>query len=127
MAISLKFPEIPESRTKALTSKAWPADYTVTGTVEFSATNKKKVYGSGTSFLTSVSVGDSVYNYTDDKRKVDAGEVEIPVMVKSIQSNTELTLVRDYQGETGPGKTMTGFRCENQVGISGDMIDISGS
>jgi hypothetical protein len=127
MTIPLKFPEIPESRTKGLTGRYWPESYTVTGTVEFSSSNKKKVYGSGTSFLSEVSIGDSVYNYTDDDRRLDAGETDIPIIVKSIESNTELTLMHDYRGQTGPGKTLTGFPCENEVDVAGDIIAISGS
>lgn len=127
MTITFTLPEIPGTRTNAVQTEYFPDDFTVTGTVEFSTVDKTKVYGTGTDFLTSVNIGDWVYNGTDDEYEVDSGLSDIPAQVKSIESDTELTLTESYQGQAGAGKTLKGYRCENEIAVAGDLLDISGT
>jgi hypothetical protein len=127
MTITFTLPEIPTTRTNAIQTENFPESFTATGTVEFSTVDKTKVYGTGTDFLTSVNIGDWVYNVTDDDYEVDSGMSNIPAQVKSIESNTELTLAENYQGQSGAGKELSGFRCENTIDVAGDLLDISGT
>jgi hypothetical protein len=124
----LWFPEIPESKTEAMDSTTYPENEAgATGTVEFSETNKKKIYGDGTAFLSEINVGDWVLNTTDDiMALIDDDAMRFAGIVKSIESDTELTLKFDFPGTTGSGKSMWIYYCENDVDITGDLIDISG-
>ena len=64
----------------------------ITGTIEF-AKSDPAVVGSGTSFLTEVNPGDEIYAPSGNNDHV----AEIKLKVKSITSDTALTLVE------GPG------------------------
>jgi hypothetical protein len=98
----------------------------LTGTAEFSAADKKKVYGTGTAFTTEVKPGDLILNYTDDLYVLTEDFFAVIGIVKSIEDDEELTLVFDFQGTTGTGKNARIYPCNEGVDIAADLIDISG-
>lgn len=68
----------------------------LTGTSQFAASTA--VVGTGTKFLSELAPGEKIYNSTDD---LESDGVEI----ESITDDTHLTLIGNYLGTAGSGKT----------------------
>ena len=119
----ITFPEIENQYTNGIETEYFPDYDDLAGTVEFSAANLKKVYGAGTAFLANINIGDWIVNKTND-----IGDArKLACAVKTIESDTELTLWIDYAGKTGAGKTCRRYKCENTIAITPGTLDISGT